>query len=118
MSTLQEDAKRIQPLVEAIAEGKTVEYRLRDSVSWNDKTVLGFDLRNCEYRIKPEPKYRPYTREEWEKVDKVRDKTTGSVRAVVAVNECVCVYGLCAYGFDAAMDRFTHLDGSPCGVEE
>lgn len=110
------------PIIQAAAEGKQIELRYkRPGEQWIVKEGKGtmWDMNDFEYRIKPERKLRPYTREEWELVDKVRDKITGVSRAIVAVNECeVFIYGLCGYEFDAAMDRFTHLDGSHCGVWE
>lgn len=123
MSDLQNNAKALLPVIQAAADGKDVEVRFKGSKKdlWELRTNSGarWDLSNFEYRIKPEPKLRPYTREEWERVDKVRDKDTGVVSSVLSVTDCtVYVYGLYGFGFHDAMERFEHLDGSPCGVME
>lgn len=116
MSTLQEDAKKLLPFVQAMADGKTVETCVRGD--WFEKYNNEWSA-HCVYRVKPEPKLRPYTREEWEKVDKVRHSVEGSVHAVMSVYEGgIYVHSRGSYEFSTAFRSFTHLDGSPCGVEE
>ncbi len=115
--SLQEDAKRILPYVQAMAEGKTVEMRPDRSCFWKEQAIANFSYL-LHYRIKPEKKWRPYTREEWERVDKVRHKTQQSVHVVLTVYEdLVCVNGYSCTTFGDAMEKFTNLDGTPCGVE-
>ncbi len=117
--SLQEDAKRILPYVQAMAEGQTVQVRDRGSITWRDRvSATEWYCDEHEYRIKPERKWRPYTREEWERVDRVRHKRQQSVHVVLTVYEdLVCVNGYACTTFDDALEHFTHLDGSPLGVE-
>ncbi len=116
MSNLQEEAKKILPFVQAVAEGKAVQVRLNGH--WIDKRGQIWNT-EADYRIKPEPKLRPYTREEWEKVDKVKNKSQGSTHTVLIVYDTlVHISGFVTYRFDQAMEVFTNLDGSPCGVLE
>ncbi len=64
MSTLQEDAKKLLPFVQAMAEGKAVQFS-HTGIVWRTKdTAAGWDM-TAKYRIKPEPKLRPYTRAEF-----------------------------------------------------
>lgn len=113
--SLQEDAKRILPFVQAMAEGKTVQVMIGNN--WIDKESATFDS-VWILRIKPEKKWRPYTREEWERVDKVRCKSNECVYAVGAVYlERVSIIHCGTNSFDDMLHQFTNLDGTPCGVE-
>ena len=114
--SLQEDAKKILPFVQAIAEGKTVEQRL-SSGGWFVKQRAGSWSSDSEYRIKPEKKWRPYTREEWEGITRVRSKAHGAAYLVLAVHGDYIEANNNSYTFDMAMRVFTNLDGSPLGVE-
>lgn len=117
--SLQEDAKTMLPYIQAMADGKTVQWRSRHDIEWSDKRQAGeWCLGRHEYRIKPEKKWRPYTREEWERVDKVRCKSNECVYAVGAVYlERVSIIHCGTNSFDDMLHQFTNLDGTPCGVE-
>lgn len=54
----REEAKEMLPIVKAFAEGRTIQLFGRDG--WTDlyKDFI-FDI-SYRYRIKPEPKYRPF----------------------------------------------------------
>ena len=117
--SLQQDAKRVLPFIQAMVEGKTVEWRHSNEPLWNEVgSVAG--LRGCyECRIKPEKKLRPYTREEWEKVARVR-KVGCDLRYSLPVGDIaadsVKIDGIW-HPFSRAMNLFSNLDGTPCGVE-
>ena len=64
----RDQAKEFYPIMQAFAEGKTIECRTKPSAlsksyqDMNDWTEIE-DItywNNIEYRIKPEPKYRPF----------------------------------------------------------
>lgn len=60
----RQQAKKLLPIIQAFAEGKTIEFRTNSISKWIETTTPNFDLLH-EYRIKPEPKYRPFrTKEE------------------------------------------------------
>ena len=63
----REEAKELLPIIQAFAEGKVVQYR-NNSNEWLDigkNASVGFTRAPLDYRIKPEPKYRPFkTKEE------------------------------------------------------
>lgn len=118
--SLQEDAKKILPFVQAMADGKTVEYNYVQSIAgnanWFEKRDLQF-YSETKYRIKPEKKWRPYTRDEWERVVRVRCKEHGHSYPVQRIEtDVLFIYGT-SYTFAGAMKYFTNLDGTPCGVE-
>lgn len=114
--SLQENAKRLLPLVQAMVDGKTVQVILNGV--WTDKETATFDSKH-QHRIKPEKKLRPYTREEWEQVHRVRKVVCDSRFSLLVTDiaaDSVRLEGVW-YPFSRAMDLFTNLDGSPCGVE-
>lgn len=60
----REEAKKLLPIIQAFAEGKAIQFRTNNR-PWVD--LLDNDLRISnlyEYRIKPEPKYRPFKSQE------------------------------------------------------
>ena len=59
----REEAKELLPIIQAYAEGKDIEIFFDNK--WITGTNLDFTLSPGNYRIKPEPKYRPFkTKEE------------------------------------------------------
>ena len=56
----REEAKELLPIIQAFAEGKTIE--IGDNRGWRDLIIDSpkFDCEPSCYRIKPEPKYRPF----------------------------------------------------------
>ena len=66
-------AKALLPIIQAYAEGKAIESRCikGDTSLWYDDKDPSFDD-DFEYRIKPEPKYRPFKNAEecWAEMQK------------------------------------------------
>ena len=54
----KEDIKEFMPLMQAMLEGKTIQ--LLDGGKWLDVYETDFHESPERYRIKPEPKYRPF----------------------------------------------------------
>lgn len=55
----REQAKALLPVIQAFAEGKTIQYRLSDKSVWDSLPKNGemvFTLNPSNYRIKPEPR--------------------------------------------------------------
>lgn len=63
----REESKAFYPILQAYAEGKVIECRTKPSAvegtdvpnDWAEMKEIAF-WENTEYRIKPEPKYRPF----------------------------------------------------------
>ena len=55
----REEAKKFLPIIQAFAEGKKIEMYYHSDKEWKDVFNPLFNL-CCEYRVKPEPKYRPF----------------------------------------------------------
>ena len=68
----REEAKVLLPIIQAFTEGKVIECRTKPSAlskswqdmnKWTEMKEIEF-WNNIEYRIKPEPKYRPFENKE------------------------------------------------------
>ena len=68
----RDEAKELLPVIQAYAEGKDLECRHKTAPEegWMDSDSPCFDFSEWEYRIKPEPKYRPFrnTEERWQTI--------------------------------------------------
>lgn len=51
----KENAKDFLPLVQALAEGKTIQIIAHDNKNWIDSSSWNFTKEPKDYRIKPEP---------------------------------------------------------------
>ena len=58
----REEAKELLPIIKAFAEGKTIEYS-NDGEDWIETETPTWNT-DFVYRIKPEPKYRPFRTQE------------------------------------------------------
>lgn len=60
----REIAKELLPIIQAFAEGKAIQYRIKDNktAKWNDvdKNYHEFSPHSFQYRIKPGTQYRPF----------------------------------------------------------
>ena len=66
----REDAKKLLPIMKAFSEGKQIQHFNIDK--WEDTDFMPFTDHPSYYRIKPEPKYRPFknSQECWEEMQK------------------------------------------------
>lgn len=131
-------AKEFYPILQAYAEGKTIETRRKPTTDNNGVTKDGWYEFNCwtemkeleywvnvEYRIKPEPKYRPFANagECWVEMCKhhpfgwVKTKDKGTRLCIVGLNP-KSVFTQVGHKYDEALDEFIFADGTPFGVKE
>ena len=54
-----ERAKELLPIIQAFAEGKKIECSVKGENAWSEKIYPTW-VEGCDYRIKQEPKYRPF----------------------------------------------------------
>lgn len=133
----REEAKDFYPILQAFAEGKVIECRTKPSVlskswqdmnNWTEMKELVF-WNNTEYRIKPEPKYRPFVNAEecWQEMQKhqpfgwlklkCEDTAYGMLTlikdkgAVVGINDTPFSYRYLFY-------NYTFADRQPFGIKE
>ena len=126
----REEAKELLPIMQAFADGKTIEIYDEE---W--KTMVfkdpHFDCAPSRYRIKPEPKYRPFkTKEEcWNEMLKhqpfgwlTSKKTDNNVLIdyVGELNSCVCISFTAGesecYPAEMLFDNYKFVDGTPFGM--
>ena len=128
-------AKEFYPILQAFAEGRVIECRTKPSAvvgtdvpnEWQETKEIGFWC-DIEYRIKPEPKYRPFKDAEecWNEMEKhqpfgwVKDKEYGSRSLITLIIDEENIDINCIGGFtsDNIMKRFTFADGAVFGISE
>ena len=132
----KEEAKYFYPILQAFAEGKTIECRTKPSSLKGSDTPNGWTAmkdfefwNNTEYRIKPAPKYRPFVNAEecWQETQKhqpfgwlklkCEDTAYGMLTlindkgAVVGINDIPFSYRYLFY-------NYTFADRQPFGIKE
>ena len=125
----REEAKQLLPIIQAFAEGKAIESRcIKGNKSlWYYDEDPSFD-NDLEYRLKTEPKYRPFANAEecWKEMQKhqplgwVKDKKDGHYVLITGVDDDTCgmsLNGNAAWSLSGIMDLFTFADGLPFGVK-
>lgn len=128
----REEAKELLPIMQAFAEGKTIEFRglggawkVAQTPTWSSHLF---------YRIKPEPKYRPFkTLEEcWEEMHNHPDfgwvkRINGGYKQIMAIHIDIfnkhCAgfagqTGTACFGFEYIYKKYTFTDGTPFGIKE
>ena len=115
----REEAKELLPLIKAFAEGKTIEERDHHG-DWKEaKNPILTDslIYSCvEYRIKPEPKYRPFKSVEecWHEMQ--NHHPFGWIKRNGKYVNITLVSGESSY--DDSFKSFTFADGEPFGIKE
>lgn len=70
----RKEAAELLPIIQAFAEGKDIEYRSKGfNEDWKKVTQIpALSFKSFEYRIKPEPTYRPFANAEecWNEMKK------------------------------------------------
>lgn len=124
-------AKEFYPILQAFAEGRVIECRTKPSAvkgtdvpnDWTEMKEIKF-WNNTEYRIKPEPTYRPFANVEecWTEMKKhqpfgwVKDKKDGYYVLITAVDNGV-IKGNSGWSFYSLMKDYTFTDDKPFGIK-
>ena len=112
-------------VMQAYVEGKQIQYK--DDEVWIDIDDPDWDWHNWEYRIKPEPNYRPFRDSEecWQEMQKhqpfgwIKDKEDGHYSMVAMVDDAVIrISGNKDWFIDEIMNNYTFADGTPFGIKE
>lgn len=121
----REQAKELLPIIQAFAEGKTIQ--VREDIDW---CYLGnetdFNLSPQRYRIKSEPKYRPFANADecWQEM--LRHKPFGWVKAshgqffIIGLRKDELSFGTKEnwQGYKYVFNNYTFADGTPFGIKE
>lgn len=124
----KEEVKELLPIMQAFAEGDEIQYR-NNYNEWIDvKTGEGlcFTRPSSCYRIKPEPKYRPFKSQEecWQEM--LNHQPFGWIKAPNGELFCIdkVFYEGVAYKhstcrFEEYLEgNYTFSDGTPFGIKE
>ena len=129
----KEEAKEFYPTLQAYAEGNAIECRTKPGTistsipnEWTEMKEI--DFWNCvEYRIKPEPKYRPFKDAEecWQEIRKhepfIKYKVIESSKDVYLIIQRIKTDGIETdverLDFETAFEWFTFADGTPFGMK-
>ena len=121
----REEVKAKLPIILAFAEGKTIQIKSKDK--WADLEEPDFRCSPDKYRIKPEPKYRPFkSREEcWQEMHNHSDFgwltriDTGNFERIKSVcQETIEFVVTTAYLYEDAFKYYKFPDGTPFGIKE
>ena len=126
----REEVKEMLPVLQAFAEGKTIESRCikGDKSLFYDDEDPSFD-NDFEYRIKQEQKYRPFKDAEecWQEMLKhqpfgwIKGKEGehhSLITSIIADEEEVYINGISGFVLDEVMEHYTFADGLPFGVKD
>ena len=118
-------AKELLPIIKAFSEGKTIQVKQTNG-EWVSFYHMSFDSEPKCYRIKPEPKYRPFANAEecWAEMQKhepfgwVKCKGDGSLGLItLIINEESIYINSIGSNSERTMREFTFADGTPFGVK-
>ena len=130
----RKQAKEFYPILQAYAEGRVIECRTKPTTikgtdvpnDWTEMKEIEF-WNNIEYRIKQEPKYRPFKDAEecWQEMQKhqpfgwLKDKR-GNKLIIENIDSrgCVEVYDEGACTFKDIFEDYTFIDRTPFGIKE
>jgi hypothetical protein len=124
-------AKELLPIIKAFSEGKKIivkDKRLSDEeYNWSEVDDCSFNIEQFEYRIKPEPKYRPFKDAEecWAEMLKhhpfgwVKMKGTESKYYMLKCIGSRVVIGLdeTPFSYKKVFEDYVFADGTPFGVK-
>lgn len=131
----REEAKELLPVIKAFAEGKTIQVKVTDNrwYDWKDKTdELNFNSGPQNYRIKPEPKYRPFKSQEefWQEMLKhqpfgwLKGKMSKNISLIgnIYINKEIWITWATneknVYSASDLFNNFTFIDDTPFGIKE
>ena len=127
----REEARKAAEVMLAYANGKEIEWRCKLRGSWSRVTDPDFDWEGVDYRIKPEPKYRPFKDAEecWQEMQK--HQPFGWIQSVDGDKAKKCILFVDLYvvqisdrddnlmlSYSSLFEDYTFIDGMPFGIKE
>ena len=130
----RKEAKEFYPILQAFAEGKEIECRTKPGTistsipnEWTEIKEIGF-WNGIEYRINPNPKYRPFKDAEecWQEMLKhqpfgwIKGKEDEYHTFITTVdnNDEMSLSGNSGWSFLGIMNNYTFADGTQFGIKE
>ena len=120
----REETKELLPIIQAFVEGKIIQYKNSSGV-WAE-TDCPVWAKHTEYRVKPEPKYRPFQSQEecWNEMLKhqpfgwIRNKINRTMIHISFAHGGYVMLATDTRGFSDVFDKFEFIDGTPFGISE
>ena len=127
----RKEAAELSPIIQAFSEGRPIQYRIKDnkSAKWDDvdKNYHDFSPHSFQYRIKPEPKYRPFAnaKECWQEMLKhqpfgwLKYKKYPYFALITTIHSgnTVSLNGKEGWDFLHIMNDYVFADNIPLGVK-
>ena len=126
----RKEAAELLPIIKAFGEGKDIEMRSKNPHAQLNgcAKMAEFIFGNFEYRIKPEPKYRPFKNEEecWAEIQKhhplgftkFKNVKSGYYMVTFIANGVIVGMNNTPFSYEDMFDSYTFADGTPFGVKE
>lgn len=120
----RKEAAELLPIIKAFSEGKEIE--CREEGKWYRVLEICNEMNPQDYRIKPEPKYRPFANAEecWQEMQKHQlfgwVKNQGLYRNIANVMSCSITFAdneARDVNYEQAFKNYTFADGLPFGVK-
>ena len=120
----REQAKVLLPIIQAFAEGKTIEYC--NNGNWVEQENFGFMDNVWNYRIKPESEYRPFKNAEecWQEMQKHQPfgwvRVINRYKNILELRDTKNGIELLEenWTYKELCERVTFADGTPFGIRE
>ena len=121
----QKEMKKLLPIIQAWVDGKTIQVWTNDT--WIDEEYPSFFEELSQFRIKPEPKYRPFESLEecWNEMLKhqplgwLRSKRIKDIYQLITIrNHEIRIFADLQLRFSRAYREYEFLDGTPFGIKE
>lgn len=132
----RKEAKELLPIIQAFADGKHIQWRnhCKNWIDIDERDGLNTEFPLSVYRIKPEPKYRPFKNQEecWNEMHNHPDfgwvkRINGGYKQIMAIHTYIfnkhCAdfagqTGTACFEFEYIYKKYTFTDGTPFGVKE
>ena len=127
----RKEAAELLPIIQAFAKGKDIEYRTKGfNENWKKVTQINeLSFKSFEYRIKPEPKYRPFKDAKECMAEMLKHQPFGWITSqgaffyIIYIEDKLFGYGsacgtILHSEFNDVLKSFTFADGTPFGIKE
>ena len=124
------EVKELLPIIQAFAEGKTIQVKAIDGMWHDDEDMLKFDSSPQNYRIKSEQKYRPFKNAEecWKEMQKhqpfgwIKSKDDSTINKFMFIdslqNNAANICTSCDFSYNKLAECYIFADGTPFGIKE
>jgi hypothetical protein len=122
----RKEVAELLPFIQAFAEGKTIEFKdKRFKDEWEEISVFPNSwFKSFEYRIKPEPKYRPFKNADecWAEMKIhqpfgwVKEKERNVRTEINYIHNDGVMFSCGSVLFERMFDIYTFADGTPFGI--